>query len=100
MPAIFPPGSFDWGTRPLLGKDDRMRASLRKVGCDRLSASGRVLPVALLVLLATTAGCSGDRGKPVTTGDTTGAATRAAATDTANKTATARDTLRTAPAKS
>jgi mono/diheme cytochrome c family protein len=77
-----------------------MRASLPKVGCDCLSASGRVLPAALLVLLATTAACNGDRSKPATAGDTTGAATRAAATDTANRTATARDTSRAAPAKS
>src|SRR6266545_3309024 len=112
MPAIFASRSFD--TRPLLGKDDRMRASLRKVGRDHLSPSGRVLPAALLVLLATAAGCSGDRGKPASTGDTTGTATRAAATDTANTnretaatptsdsttTATARDSSRAAPANS
>jgi mono/diheme cytochrome c family protein len=91
-----------------------MRASLRKVGRDQLSPSRRLLPAALLVLLATAAGCSGDRGKPASTGDTTGTATRAAATDTANTNretaatptsdsttgATARDTSRAAPANS
>jgi mono/diheme cytochrome c family protein len=91
-----------------------MRASFRKVGRDHLAPSGRVLPVAMLVLLATTAACSGDRGKPASTGDTTGTATGAAPTDTANTmretattptsdsttTATGRDTSGAAPAKS
>jgi mono/diheme cytochrome c family protein len=61
-----------------------MRASLRRVGSDRRSPSGRVLPAALLVLLATTTACGDNRGKPASTGDTTGTATGAAVTDTAN----------------
>ena len=93
-----------------------MRVSLRKIGWDGPSASGRVLPAALLVLLATAA-CGGDRGKPASAGDSTGTASRAAATDTANKdttnrmnetattptsdsTAASRKTSSTAPAKS
>jgi len=73
-----------------------MRASLRRVGRDQLSPSRRLLPAALLVLLATAAGCGGDRGKPASTGDTT------AATPTSDSTtaATARDTSRAAPANS
>jgi mono/diheme cytochrome c family protein len=74
-----------------------MRASLRKVGRDRLAPSGRVLPVALLVVLATTAACNGEREKSASSGDTTGSATQAAATDTT--TATARDTSAGPPAK-
>jgi mono/diheme cytochrome c family protein len=72
-----------------------MSASLRKVGWDHPSASGRVLPAALLVLLATTAACRGDRGKPASTGETS-------ATPTSDSTATAaaRDTSSAAPAKS
>src|SRR5205814_10197424 len=62
--------------------------SLRKVGWDRLSASGRVLPAALLVLLATA--CGGDRGKPAPAGDSTGTPSQAAATDTANSDSTNR----------
>jgi mono/diheme cytochrome c family protein len=77
-----------------------MRASLRKVGRDRLAPSGRVLPVALLVVLATTAACNGEREKSASSGDTTGSATQAAATDTATTTtATARDTSAAPPAK-
>jgi mono/diheme cytochrome c family protein len=93
-----------------------MRVWLRKVGWDGPSASGRVLPAALLVLLATAA-CGGDRGKPVSAGDSTGTASPAAATDTGNKdttnrmnetaatatsdsTAASRKTSSTAPAKS
>src|SRR5213595_1164171 len=94
MPTIFRSRSFDRGMRPLLGKDDRMRASLRKVGRDRLSPSGRVLPAALLVLLATTAACSGDRGKATTK------ETAMTPTAESTNTATARDTSRTAPALS
>jgi mono/diheme cytochrome c family protein len=80
-----------------------MRASLRSVGWDRPSPSGRVLGVALVVLLATTAGCGGDRGKPASTGDTTGTGTRAVTTDTANgmkETATSPTSDSMAPAKS
>ncbi|MFL5493382.1 MAG: c-type cytochrome [Gemmatimonadales bacterium] len=66
-----------------------MRASLRKVGWDRPSASGRVLPAAVLVLLATAA-CGGDRGKPATAGDSTGTASQAAATDTTSSAAPAK----------
>jgi mono/diheme cytochrome c family protein len=72
-----------------------MRASLRKVGWDHPSASGRVLPAVLLVLLATAAACRGDRGKPASTGETS-------ATPTSDSTAiaAARDTSSAAPAKS
>ena len=73
-----------------------MRASLRRVGRDQLSPSRRLLPAALLVLLATAAGCGGDRGKPASTGDTTAAAP----TSDSTAAATARDTSRTAPANS
>ncbi len=75
-----------------------MRDSPRKVGGDRLSPSGRVLPAALLVLLATTAACGGNRDKPASTGDTTG--TAATPTSDSTTTATARDTSRAAPARS
>jgi mono/diheme cytochrome c family protein len=80
-----------------------MRASLRKAGWDRPSPSGRVLGAALVVLLATTAGCGGDRGKSPSTGDTTGTGTPAAATDTANgmrETATRPTSDSMAPTKS
>jgi mono/diheme cytochrome c family protein len=66
-----------------------MRVSLRKVGWDGVSASGRVLPAALLVLLATAA-CGGDRSKPASTGDSTGTASSAATADTAKNDTTNR----------
>jgi mono/diheme cytochrome c family protein len=70
-----------------------MRASLREVGWDHPSASGRVLPAALLVLLVTVPACGGDRGKPASTNQT-------AAAPTSDSTAAGRAASSAAPAKS